>query len=103
MTTYISTRPEGIHLLVSPITFGTGSEISTMVGCTITAFAQDVNDVETEASSTAVLSATSVEARWSVGTLAPGKYLVDVYATAGGGEAVTIFSGGIVVREELGP
>ena len=103
MIDQISTRPEGIHLLVSPVTFGTGASISTLVDCTITAFAQSVADVETAATSTAVLSATSCEAKWSVGTLTPGKYLVEVYATASGGEAVRIYAGNIIVREELGP
>jgi hypothetical protein len=103
MTDQISTRPEGIHLLVSPVTFGTGAGISTLVGCTITAYASSSASVETAASSTSVLSATSCEAKWAVGTLTPGRYTVEVYATASGGEAVRIYAGSIIVRENLTP
>jgi hypothetical protein len=103
MTDEISRRPEGIHLAVSPVTFLTGASISTLVGCTITAFASSAASVETAASSTTVLTATSCEAKWAVGTLTPGKYNVEVYATASGGEAERIYRGSIIVLENLTP
>ena len=104
MTDQISRRPEGIDLLISPVTFGAGSAISTLVGCTITAYAEHpTTGVETVATSTAVLSATSCEAKWAVGTLTPAKYKVDVYATPSGGEAALLYTSQIIVTEKLGP
>ena len=104
MSDLISSRPEGVHLLISPVMFTSGSSITTLVGCTITAFAEHpTSGVETAATSTSVISATSAEAKWSVGSLVPARYLVHVYATASGGEAVRIYAGYIVVLEKLGP
>jgi hypothetical protein len=96
---YISRRREGLALLVSPVTFGPGAAISTLVGRTLTAFAENtVTGAEVAANSVTVQSATSTLAEWNTGTLTPGKYRVEVYDGA-----ECIFSGYITVLEKLGP
>ena len=104
MTLYTSHVTDGIDLLVSPVTFGTGAGATTMTGATVAAYARNASTgtVYTAASCT-VASATSVRAVWTGGALPAGKYSVQVFATPTGYAIQTIADIDVVVLAAAGP
>lgn len=104
MTLYTSHTTDGLDLLVSPVTFGTGAGASTLVGGVVAAYAKNASTgtVYTAASCT-VASATSVRATWAPLALPAGKYSVQVYATPTGYAIQTIADIDVTVLAAAGP
>lgn len=90
MTIQYTHEADGIDLLVSPISFDPGTA-STMIGAVVKAYAKNTKTGQAYAGTATVVSATSIRAIFTPGSIPEGLYSVQVIATPDGYQPQTIY------------
>jgi broad specificity polyphosphatase/5'/3'-nucleotidase SurE len=104
MSKYTTHITDGIDLLVSPVTFGAGSGVTTLVGGTVAAYAKNsTTGAKVAATSCTIASATSIRATWAPGLLPVGSHNVQVYATPVAHAIQTVSDTEWTIKEAAGP